>query len=79
MHCRTAKYDKACYVTNYGTVDDGLDDLHNGSALNDAINGVNAGAIVAMEWHHWVAFDQNPVRFFVYSPTGQLLCPTTNC
>lgn len=73
MHCRTTTYGKACYVTNYGTVADGLDDLANGTALNDAINHVNPGATVAMEWHQNAAANQNPVRFFVYGANGALL------
>jgi hypothetical protein len=70
MHCRTTGYGKACYVTNYGTVNDGLDDLADGTALNDAVGHVNPGATVAMEWHQALAANQNPVRFFVYSPAG---------
>jgi cytochrome c553 len=73
MHCRTTGYGKACYVTNYGTVEDGLDDLADGTALNDAIAHANPGATVAMEWHQAAAADQNPVRFFVYSAGGGLL------
>jgi len=68
MHCRGTSYGKACYVTNYGTVEDGLDDLANGSALNDALAHSNPGATVAMEWHRDAGPDDNPVRFFVYSP-----------
>ncbi len=66
MHCRVTSYGRACYVTNYGVVDDGLDDFHNGSALADAVAGTNPGATVAMEWHATAAFNDNPVRFFVY-------------
>lgn len=73
MHCRTTGFGKACYVTNYGKVEDGLDDLADGSALNDAVAHVNAGATVAMEWHQAAAANQNPVRFFVYGANGALL------
>lgn len=73
MHCRTTGYGKACYVTNYGTVEDGLDDLQDGTALADAVTHTNPGATVAMEWHQAAAANQNPVRFFVYSPGGGLL------
>jgi hypothetical protein len=66
MHCRTTSYGKACYVTNYGKVADGLADLNDGTALDDAIAHVRQGATVAMEWHQNKAPDDNPVRFFVY-------------
>lgn len=72
MHCRTTGFGKACYVTNYGTVEDGLDDLADGTALNDAIAHANPGATVAMEWHQAAAANQNPVRFFVYDPAGAI-------
>lgn len=74
MHCRTTSYGKACYVTNYGKVADGLADLDDGTALNDAIAHVRPGATVAMEWHQNKAPDDNPVRFFVYNTeTGGLI------
>lgn len=69
MHCRVTSYGRACYVTNYGTVEDGLDDLADGSALNDALAHVNPGATVAMEWHQNRGANANPVRFFVYAPS----------
>ena len=71
MHCRTTTYGKACYVTNYGNVADGLDDI--ASALDDAVNKTSPVATVAMEWHATPASGQDAVRFFVYSAAGTLV------
>ena len=74
MHCRTlgfsiTKPTVACYVTNYGSVLDGLADAS--SALNDAINGHQPFATVAMDY--WPFSSTNKVRFYTYGANGALL------
>jgi hypothetical protein len=62
----------ACYVTNYGKTPEGSPgpggDPH--EALNDAIDGVDPIATVAMTWGP--TFGDQAVRFYVFDANGQL-------
>jgi hypothetical protein len=76
MHCRQGNLglpgifpDVACYVTNYGSVTDGLADST--TALNDAINGHAPFATVAMDF--FASAGSNKVRFYTYNGSGNLV------
>jgi hypothetical protein len=64
MHCRTnaATGQVSCYVTNYGSAADGLND--EASALASAVAGTNPVATVAMDFRPNLTDDS--VRFYVY-------------